>query len=65
MEGKIMETVLESELHSKISDQDKVQEVLAALPPRLKSFLTRQREALMGIKKKKKRFHVRHVYYVE
>ena len=65
MEGKIMETVLESELHSKISDQDKVQEVLAALPPRLKSFLTRQREALMGIKKKKKRNHVRHVYYME
>ena len=60
-----METVLESELHSKISDQDKVQEVLAALPPRLKSFLTRQREALMGIKKKKKRNHVRHVYYME
>ena len=65
MEGKIMETVLESELHRKISDQDKVQEVLAALPPRLKSFLTRQREALMGIKKKKKRNHVRHVYYME
>ena len=65
MEGKIMETVLESELHSKISDQDKVQEVLAALPPRLKSFLTRQREALMGIKKKKKNNRVRHVYYVE
>ena len=60
-----METVLESELHSKISDQDKVQEVLAALPPRLKSFLTRQREALMGIKKKKKNNRVRHVYYVE
>ena len=60
-----METVLESELHRKISDQDKVQEVLAALPPRLKSFLTRQREALMGIKKKKKRNHVRHVYYME
>ena len=65
MEGKIMETVLESELHSKISDQDKVREVLAALPPRLKSFLTRQREALMGIKKKKRNNHVRHVYYVE
>ena len=65
MEGKIMETVLESELHRKISDQDKVQEVLAALPPRLKSFLTRQREALMGIKKKKKNNRVRHVYYVE
>ena len=60
-----METVLESELHRKISDQDKVQEVLAALPPRLKSFLTRQREALMGIKKKKKNNRVRHVYYVE
>ena len=60
-----METVLESELHSKISDQEKVQEVLAALPPRLKSFLTRQREALMGIKKKKKNNRVRHVYYVE
>ena len=60
-----METVLESELHSKISDQEKVQEVLAALPPRLKSFLTRQRETLMGIKKKKKNNRVRHVYYVE
>ena len=51
MEGKIME----SDLHRKISDQDKVQEVLAALSPR---------EALMGIKKKKNN-HVRHVYYVE
>ena len=60
-----METVLESELHSKISDQDKVQEVLSALPPRLKSFLTRQREALMEIKKKKRNNRVRHVYYVE
>ena len=47
-----METVLESDLHSKISDQDKVEEVLAALPPKVKYLLMRQRDALIGSKKK-------------
>ena len=55
IESRIIETFLESELHRKISDQDKVL--------RLKSFLI-QREALMGIKLKK-RNQVRHAYYVE
>ena len=59
-----MEKVLESDLHSKISDQDKVEEVLAALPPKVKYLLMRQRDALIGSKKKKRR-HVRHAYFVE
>ena len=59
-----METVLESELHGKISDPEKVEEVLAALPPSVNSLLSRQKEALMGSKKKKRR-HVRHAYFVE
>ena len=59
-----METVLESDLHSKINDQDKVQEVLAALPPKVEFLLKRQRDALIGSKKKKRR-HVRHAYFVE
>ena len=59
-----METVLESDLHSKISDQDKVEEVLAALPHKVESLLKRQRDALIGSKKKKRR-HVRHAYFVE
>ena len=59
-----METVLESDLHGKISDQEKVQEVLSALPPKVESLLKRQRDALIGSKKKKRR-HVRHAYFVE
>ena len=59
-----METVLESDLHGKISDQDKVQEVLSALPPKVKYLLKRQRDALIGSKKKKRR-HVRHAYFLE
>ena len=59
-----METVLEAELHGKISDREKVEEVLAALPPSVNSLLSRQKEALMGSKKKKRR-HVRHAYFLE
>ena len=59
-----METILESEVHCKISDKDKVEEVLSALPLKVKSLLSRHRDALIGSKKKKRR-HVRHAYFVQ